>query len=128
MSYDGSGMEEKQMAEYVRGFRARMEREERRRREAAEAARAALPRALEILRRVPTVRRVYLFGSLPKGTYEPGSDVDLAIEGDIPGNGLYRAWSEMEEASGLKVDLRILKDLPFANLVRKHGEVVLENP
>ena len=36
----------------------------------------------EVLARFPEVDRAIIFGSRAKGTYKPGSDVDLALAGD----------------------------------------------
>ncbi len=50
-------------------------------------------------------RRVVLTGSLARGTFAHGSDIDLAAEGIAAGD-FYRAGAELEaEAHGLRVDL-----------------------
>ena len=50
-------------------------------------------------------RRVVLTGSLARGTFAQGSDIDLAAEGISAGD-FYRAGAELEaEAKGLSVDL-----------------------
>jgi predicted nucleotidyltransferase len=38
-----------------------------------------------IFRDYPTIRRVILYGSRAMGTYRPGSDIDLCIEGESLG-------------------------------------------
>ncbi len=38
---------------------------------------------LNILSRFPSIEKATLFGSRAKGTFRNGSDVDIAIEGDI---------------------------------------------
>ena len=44
------------------------------------------PATLETIRRilaeVPAVKRAVIYGSRAKGTYRPGSDIDLALFGD----------------------------------------------
>lgn len=42
---------------------------------------ATLERVRAILARFPEVERAVLFGSRAKGTYKPGSDIDLSLEG-----------------------------------------------
>jgi predicted nucleotidyltransferase len=42
-----------------------------------------LQEILRVLGTRPQIRRARLFGSRAKGTHSPGSDVDLALEGDI---------------------------------------------
>ena len=38
---------------------------------------------LSVLYHHPKVEEVILFGSRAKGTYKPGSDIDLALKGDL---------------------------------------------
>lgn len=45
-------------------------------------SKAEVDEILMFSKQFPTVERVVLFGSRAKGTYKPGSDVDLAIFGD----------------------------------------------
>jgi len=42
---------------------------------------ATLEKVRAVLERFPEVERAVLFGSRAKGTYNPGSDIDLALEG-----------------------------------------------
>ena len=42
-----------------------------------------LDEILRVLGAYPQIRRARLFGSRAKGTHSPGSDVDLALEGEI---------------------------------------------
>lgn len=44
---------------------------------------ADLQEILRVLGAYPQIRRARLFGSRAKGTHAPGSDVDLALEGEI---------------------------------------------
>ena len=72
----------------------------------------AAQRALKIARALAQLlvdrfgaRRVVLTGSLARGDFVQGSDVDLAAEGVAPGD-FYRAGAELEtQAEGLSVDL-----------------------
>ena len=38
---------------------------------------------LSVLYHHPKVKEVILFGSRAKGTFKPGSDIDLALKGDL---------------------------------------------
>ncbi len=40
-----------------------------------------LAKVCTVLERFPEVERAVLFGSRAKGTYKPGSDIDLSLEG-----------------------------------------------
>jgi uncharacterized protein len=90
---------------YLRGWRRRWE--ERRRADEA-AARQALRIAgtlAGILRERYGARRVVLVGSLARGEFVAGSDIDLAAEG-IPAERFFRAGADLEAAAGgLHVDL-----------------------
>ncbi len=43
---------------------------------------AAIDEILLLTKRFPEIEKVILFGSRAKGTYKPGSDIDLVISGD----------------------------------------------
>jgi predicted nucleotidyltransferase len=45
---------------------------------------ADLEKLLDSLRQHPEIVKVVLFGSRAKGSYKPGSDIDLAISFDSP--------------------------------------------
>ncbi|MFQ6089980.1 MAG: nucleotidyltransferase domain-containing protein [Candidatus Bipolaricaulia bacterium] len=69
-------------------------------------------------------RRVYLFGTLPRGDLREGSDIDLAVEGLIPGD-YFRALSMLHETSpGLQIDLIPLEDSDIKEAIVKEGEVI----
>lgn len=42
----------------------------------------AFEKVCQALRQVSKLKRVLIFGSRAKGNYRPGSDIDLALEGD----------------------------------------------
>ncbi len=42
---------------------------------------ATIEKVRAVLERFPEVERAVLFGSRAKGTYKPGSDIDLSLEG-----------------------------------------------
>lgn len=109
----------------------------RRRRESAfrarEGWRQAVLRALrkaapQLFPRFPTVRRVYLFGSVTRpGEMGRRSDVDVAVEGKLGAEDYFALWRALEEASGETIDLvELTDDLPFARPIRESGEVLYE--
>jgi predicted nucleotidyltransferase len=81
-----------------------------------------IKRAAEILRSFGATE-VYLFGSVPKGTYTTGSDIDLAVRG-IPPKDFYGAVGEMLFALDRSVDLIDLDGgTAFGKYLEKHGEL-----
>jgi uncharacterized protein len=50
----------------------------------------------EVLGRHPSVRAAILFGSRAKGCARPGSDIDLALEGEIPIDELARIAADLD--------------------------------
>jgi len=90
---------------YLRGWHRRWE--ERQQADAASALQAR--RIAEALARTLLqqygARRVVLVGSLARGEFVAGSDIDLAAEG-IPPESFFRAGADLEAAAGgLHVDL-----------------------
>jgi predicted nucleotidyltransferase len=100
-------------------------------REALESHRA---RVIEQLNRIAPswaqkygVMRVLLFGSFAAGTHRLNSDVDVAVEG-LRGEDYWKAWADIENLSGLEIDLRCLEDFPPSSraLILKNGVVIYE--
>jgi hypothetical protein len=90
---------------YLRAWRERWKRQRQADRQAAREARDVADRLARHLRDSYGVRRVVLAGSLARGDFRAGSDVDLAAEG-IPDDRFFRAGADLEAAaSGLHVDL-----------------------
>lgn len=106
---------------------ARFEAREKRRQQAQKAVDEAI-RA--IMPRYPSVRRVYLFGSVVKlGAFGPNSDVDIGIEGADMAL-CFDIWRELEwTVPEWRLDVRSL-DLEdaFTERVRLKGELVYERP
>lgn len=92
-------------ASYLAGWR---EREERQRGIDDAASRRARELATELARILVTryrASRVILTGSLARGDFRQGSDIDLAAEG-IPPELFFQAGAELERhAAGVFVDL-----------------------
>jgi predicted nucleotidyltransferase len=122
---------EEEMKGYVEGFKSRAAAREARRRELEAKAAAAAASWVERLRRIPEVRRVILYGSLAKGTFGEGSDVDLAVEG-LPAELHYRLASELEgeseSESEPRLDLERWEEFSpgFREVVLSYGKVLYE--
>lgn len=90
---------------YLRAWRERWRRQREADEKAALEAREIADRLAHHLRDVYGVRRVVLVGSLARGDFRVGSDIDLAAEG-IPDDRFFRAGADLEAAAGgLHVDL-----------------------
>ena len=80
---------------------------------------AAVAEICSVLARHPEVERATLYGSRAKGTFKPGSDIDLTLIG--PGltmEILGRIQSELEEGSlPYQIDLSILSQISHAELL-----------
>lgn len=94
-----------QFDSYVRAWRERWSRRRETDGGAAREARRTADRLAAHLRDRYGARRVVLAGSLARGEFRVGSDIDLAAEG-IPYDQFFRAGAELERAAGgLHVDL-----------------------
>lgn len=85
-------------------------------------------RLAAILRDRYSVSRVILVGSLARGEFRLGSDIDLAVEGLAPGL-FFRAGADLEaEARGFSVDLVPIESAqpPFLDAARREGVVLYE--
>jgi predicted nucleotidyltransferase len=90
---------------YVRAWRKRFEEQRRADAEAARRAREVAERLARMLHAKYGVARVILVGSLARGEFRVGSDIDLVAEG-IPDADFFRAGADLEAAAGgLHVDL-----------------------
>jgi predicted nucleotidyltransferase len=118
-----------EMQGYVDGFRARCALAEGRRRELEAGALAAVERWVERLQRVPGVRRIILYGSLAKGTFREGSDVDLAVEG-LAAVDHFRLWAELERDESFRLDLHRWEELSegLREVVGSYGRVLYAKP
>ena len=90
---------------YIRAWRERWRRQREADAEAGRAAREIAERLAGHLRDAYGARRVVLAGSLARGDFRVGSDIDLAAEG-IPDDKFFRAGADLEAAAGgLHIDL-----------------------
>jgi predicted nucleotidyltransferase len=91
----------------------------------AEAARKDLDKVVQVLIQRYGIKRVILFGSLSKGKFAEGSDVDIAVEG-LPRADFYEALSAVNRVTSLWIDLKPLEDLDpfFRERVLEKGQVL----
>jgi predicted nucleotidyltransferase len=96
-------------APYLAYFRERARRAAAARTEALARARAAVPAAALTLR-ARGARRIWLIGSLPRGTFETSSDLDFMTEGlDEPG--ARAAARDISDLTGLPADVLRAEDM-----------------
>ena len=86
---------------------------------------ATLSTMRQILADFPAVQKAIIYGSRAKGTYRPGSDIDLTLLGDaLDLDTLGRISTRLDESPiPYQVDLSILKLINHAGL-REHIERV----
>ncbi len=96
--------------DFVRAFRERATREREVILEARRRAREAADRAVRTVAARFRPRRLLLIGSLPRGTFRPGSDIDLAVEG-LTAEECEAAERAAREAAGVDVDVRRLESM-----------------
>lgn len=108
----------------ARAERERAEREARR----AVAERAVSEAVQKAVANFPSVKRVFLFGSVTRpNAFRPDSDVDVAIEG-LGLADYFPTWRAIEEAApGWTIDVRdITQPSDFAGRVRATGKLIYE--
>ncbi len=73
-----------------------------------------------VFSRFPDIYQVYLYGSRAKGNYQPGSDIDLAIQGEaVTPSQLYKIESELDDLLlPYKIDLSLFRLIENEALVR----------
>jgi len=109
-------------ADYWRRRRAERQAQNRR---LTKRARSDLERIVAALVREFGAERIVLFGSLVRGQFTPGSDIDLAVEG-IPPHDFFAALALANRLTPLWVDLKPLEALEphFRQRVLATGEVI----
>jgi len=103
----------------------RFEAAENRRLQAKQAAHKAIH---NILVHYPSIRRVYLFGSvLTPGAFKDSSDIDVGIEGADMAL-CFDIWRDLEQAAPTwRFDVRPLEpEDPFSKRVRQRGELIYD--
>lgn len=112
-------------ASYVRAHRERDEQAQRELPTLRESARNAARAAAERIGARTQARRVLLFGSLARGTFRVGSDIDLAVEG-LPAGQLVDALAAAEDGCPLPIDVLPLEATrpDIADSIRTQGELL----
>ena len=72
------------------------------------------------------INKVYLYGSFADMTFNRYSDIDIAIEPEIPFGELLKLFSEINKHIEHEVDVRLLGELPFSEKIKREGIVLYE--
>lgn len=96
-------------------------------RKLAEKARNSLGKIVELLVGEFNANKIILFGSLAKGSFGEGSDIDLAVEGTRRYD-YFTALAAVNELTEFWIDLKPIEDLEpsFLEKVLTTGEVLYE--
>jgi predicted nucleotidyltransferase len=100
-----------------------LQREHERRWQRAEALRLeVLSATITALERLLPETPVYIYGSVIRpGRFHADSDVDLALTSEPKDMSVYRLQAKFEEAIGRPVDLCILDETRFAEVIMREG-------
>ncbi|WP_449243932.1 nucleotidyltransferase family protein [Desulfobacca acetoxidans] len=90
-----------------------------------QSARSEVKQIVRLLIAEFGAEKIILFGSLAKGSFRVGSDIDLAVEG-LPADRLFSALGAVNRLSRAWIDLKPLEDLEphFKNRILNTGEVL----
>ena len=96
-------------------------------RQLAEKARSSLDKIAEVLIEEFNANKIVLFGSLVKGDFGEGSDIDLAVAGTRRYD-YFTALAAVNELTEFWIDLKPIEDLEpsFLDKVLTTGEVLYE--
>lgn len=72
------------------------------------------------------IKKVYLYGSLADKSFQKSSDIDIAVEADLPFDEFLKFFAEINGKIDMEVDLKLLKELPFAENIIKDGLLLYE--
>jgi predicted nucleotidyltransferase len=114
---------------FLEAWRERWARQRQADAEDERAARALAERLASLLCQRFGARRVILVGSLARGEFRQGSDIDLAVEG-IPDEVFFQAGAAVEAAAGgIPVDLVPIESMSqaFADDLFREGIVLHES-
>jgi len=121
------GAEKIDINEAYRYLAAKEEEAACRAEEKRRAALAALRRALAEVAPGFAVEKIYLYGSLlSAGRWRHGSDIDLAVEGDLGFEEMLCFWCELDRRLPYEVDLKKLGGLSFAEKIKREGLIIYE--
>jgi predicted nucleotidyltransferase len=86
----------------------------------------------QTLRLFPEVKRAYIFGSRAKGTYKPGSDIDIALRGEgITLQTVLRIHAKLEDEGPMPymvdvVDYDHLENQELKDHIDRIGKMIYE--
>lgn len=83
-------------------------------------------KALESIWEKYNLGKVYLYGSLADMTFNRYSDIDTAVEPEISFEDQLKLFSEVNKHIKREVDVRLLKELPFPDKVKRTGVLIYE--
>jgi uncharacterized protein len=109
---------------YVDRWKHRIALQQNQNRALADQAKQKLPQIVHLLTAQFQATQIILFGSLAKGTFRQGSDIDLAVAG-IPPQQYFSALAAANRLSdSFQIDLKPLEDLEpqFYQRVIQTGE------
>jgi uncharacterized protein len=110
---------------YISAWRERWRQQQRADEQAARRARRIAERLARMLRDRYGARRVILVGSLARGEFAVGSDIDFAAEG-IANDAFFRAGADLDAAAdGLHVDLVPIESADPAFLAHMSAEGIV---
>ena len=82
-----------------------------------------------VFKKFPGIQEAILFGSRTMGTFKPGSDVDIALKGQITLHIVSRVKALLEEEGPLPykfdvVDYCTIQTQPFKEHIDKYGKLI----
>jgi uncharacterized protein len=111
-------------SQYIERWQHRLVLQQEQNRDLAHQARQKLPQLIQLLTDQFHATQIILFGSLAKGTFRQGSDIDLAVAGIAPEN-YFSALAAINRLSdSFPIDLKPIEDLEphFFQWVIQTGE------
>ena len=82
-----------------------------------------------VFKKFPNIQEAVLFGSRAMGTSKPGSDVDIALKGQVTLRDVAHVKAQLEEETPLPylfdvVDYRAIETPAFKEHIDKHGKSI----
>jgi uncharacterized protein len=117
-------MSETNLSPYIEHWKYRLALQREQNQDLAHQARQRLPEMIQLLTTQFHATQIILFGSLAKGTFRQGSDIDLAVAG-IPPENYFSALAAINRLSdSFSIDLKPIEDLEphFFQRVIQTGE------
>jgi uncharacterized protein len=109
---------------YIERWKHRLALQQEQNQALAHQARQKLPQLIQLLTDRFHATQIILFGSLAKGTFRQGSDIDLAVAGIPPENYFSAIAATNRLSDSFPIDLKPLEDLDphFFQRVIQTGE------